>query len=70
MVDKKIDLTCAKCGVSFQIALREYNRQVRKGREKDHFFCSNSCASLFGHEHGKYDNIWSCGVEVIRLGVG
>lgn len=52
----KIDLTCAQCGVSFQIALREYNRQIRKGRDCDRFFCSSSCSTKHGHERKIYDN--------------
>ena len=42
---KTTELQCHKCGKSFQIQNKEYNRQVKNGRQ--HFFCSLSCSSIF-----------------------
>lgn len=54
-MEKKLSLTCAKCGTPFEKALREYNRQIRNGRDKDYFFCSRSCVISNSHEHDVYD---------------
>lgn len=55
MVEKKIDLTCFRCGCLFQIAKREHGRQVRNGRNPDRFFCSESCSCKQLHNEGRYD---------------
>lgn len=39
------ELQCHKCGKSFQIQNKEYNRHLRKGRQ--HFFCSLSCSQSY-----------------------
>jgi len=44
---KTINLTCAQCGVEFQKARSEYNRQVKRGR--DYFFCKQTCATVHGN---------------------
>jgi hypothetical protein len=41
----KINLTCAQCGVEFQKARNEYNRQTKKGKDK--FFCKQTCSTTF-----------------------
>lgn len=41
---KTESLVCKECGIIFNKALNELNRQRRKGKEK--FFCSIKCASL------------------------
>lgn len=40
---KMIDLICVNCGKQFQKQLREYNRQIKAG--KDRFFCNLSCVA-------------------------
>jgi hypothetical protein len=40
-----ISLACAQCGVEFQKARNEYNRQTKKGKDK--FFCTQSCSTTF-----------------------
>ncbi|MDR3502985.1 MAG: hypothetical protein P4L79_10415 [Legionella sp.] len=40
----KIELKCKNCGKLFYYYIGEYNRQTKKGRDKDNFFCSRSCS--------------------------
>jgi hypothetical protein len=40
---KFITLICAKCNDPFEKEIREFNRQIRKGRTKNNFYCSYSC---------------------------
>lgn len=42
-------LKCFECQSDFQIPLKEYTRQIKRGRNPEHFFCSLSCT-------GKYSN--------------
>lgn len=52
---KTIDLICANCGEKFEKQLKEYNRQVKSG--KNRFFCDLSCVAVIRNkEHpGKGD---------------
>lgn len=34
---------CKKCSTEFPLAVKEYNRQTKKGRLDDMWFCSRSC---------------------------
>jgi very-short-patch-repair endonuclease len=45
---KTKELNCAWCGKVFFILVKEYHRQIRKGREV--FFCGLSCAASFRNE--------------------
>lgn len=38
-------ITCYKCEIPFLLPLKEYNRQVRNGR--NYFYCSRSCAQSY-----------------------
>lgn len=42
---------CKKCQNNFDILIKEYNRHIRLGRNKDHFFCSLSCARSYGNRN-------------------
>lgn len=44
---KTINLTCDNCGEHFNKQLKEYNRRIKKGKNK--FYCRQSCATL--HEN-------------------
>lgn len=39
-------LKCKNCNYDFELRNGEYNRQVKKGRSPDNFFCKQSCASI------------------------
>lgn len=43
------ELICAWCDKIFNKQKSEYNRQVRNGRNRDHFFCGLSCSALYGN---------------------
>lgn len=47
-------LVCKNCGVDFELRNAEYNRQVKRGRDKDHFFCKQGCATSFSNRNAKY----------------
>jgi hypothetical protein len=36
-------LICRQCKKEFEYATKEYNRQIKKGRKDDEFYCSISC---------------------------
>lgn len=40
-------LKCRECGIEFEIVKKEYNRQLKRGRQPEHFFCSGSCSSRY-----------------------
>ena len=42
-----IDVRCAWCGKEFTIPAKEYNRQLKNGR--NHFFCQRACSAFFGN---------------------
>jgi len=46
---KTIELTCKECGKVFDKLKKEHDRQVREGREPDHFFCSQSCVAKWAN---------------------
>lgn len=48
-MSSKKELTCKNCGISFMKELKEYNRQLKRGRESDHFFCSLSCTKTWNN---------------------
>jgi len=44
-----VPLECSYCSKPFLLSKAEYNRQVRKGRER--FFCSRSCSAKYGNDN-------------------
>ena len=44
-MSSKISKNCLICSNTFEIQKKEYNRQVKNGRDENHFFCSLSCAA-------------------------
>lgn len=44
---KQVELVCAHCGTTFSKSKKEYDRQVRKGRDPVHFFCTRRCDALW-----------------------
>lgn len=42
-----ISLVCHWCSTPFKKVFKEYNRQLREGRE--HFFCCRSCSAAYGN---------------------
>lgn len=45
-------IICKNCNIHFDMDRREYNRQIRCGRQPDHFFCGLSCHC---HHHNKHN---------------
>lgn len=39
---------CSECTIDFEISVKEYNRQTKKGRTQ--FFCSLSCSAKFSNK--------------------
>lgn len=59
-----IQLTCKECGIQFQLLKKEYNRQLRRGRAPDFFFCSLSCGKSHtnrGNTNYKNNTKWRVG---------
>jgi len=58
---KKIELKCENCGNLFVKELKEYNRQIHKGRKE--FFCSRTCAATKNNQNnprnGNIENLKS-----------
>lgn len=52
---KYTTITCAECGNSHTIPLKEYNRQLRNGRKR--FFCSLNCTARAANRPWKKPNI-------------
>ena len=50
----KTNLNCKECGKPFEIPTKEYNRQIRNGREPDHFFCGLSCSKTHSNRGNDY----------------
>jgi hypothetical protein len=44
MSEKTIEITCTTCGKQFNKALREYNRQIKRGNSR--FFCNLKCTAI------------------------
>ena len=42
-MSRTIMKNCKKCSTEFPVAVKEYNRQTKKGRLDDMWFCSKSC---------------------------
>lgn len=51
---KKTTITCTECGQTHEIAKKEYNRKIKKG--KTNFFCSLNCGADYDNrENPRFD---------------
>ena len=46
----KINLLCKECGKEFKKLKKEYNRQIKNGREENEFFCSRGCSTSYSNK--------------------
>lgn len=46
-----IELICKQCLSKFTLPLKEYNRQVKNGRDPLKFFCSGTCSTTYNNNH-------------------
>ena len=56
---KLIELKCFYCGICFSLPRKEYTRQVKKGRDKNRFFCCLEHSGLCNNNSLKMKKISS-----------
>lgn len=47
----KMCIICKECSDEFDIVKKEYNRQIKNGRQPDQFFCSLSCTASWKNKN-------------------
>lgn len=47
-------LNCKNCGIEFELRNAEFNRQVKRGRDPEHFFCKQACATAYNNKRISY----------------
>lgn len=62
---KHIDVICKQCGNNKKVLKKEYDRQIRNGRDSNSFFCDNSCAAVYKNHH-KSDDVKAKNREHLR----
>lgn len=59
-------LKCLECQTDFEILQKEYNRQIKKGRANNHFFCSLSCTATYNNRVSSRGNVKNFGDKAYK----
>ena len=51
-------MSCKECEEKFDLLLKSFKRELKKGREPSHFFCSRSCATSWKNKNLPKSQRW------------